>query len=127
MMMVKNQRGMTMWSLLFVLGVIAFIVFLVLKLLPVYLADMKVRSALDSVARQNDSGSMSKGEIIEGLAKRFDIDNVEHVDLSKDLAITARGRNRVIRIKYEAVVPMVANVSALMEFDHQREVRGSGQ
>jgi len=127
MMMVKNQRGMTMWSLLFVLGVIALIVFLVLKLLPVYLADLKVRSALDSVARQNDSGSMSKGEIIEGLAKRFDIDNVEHVDLSKDLTITARGRVRVIRIKYEAVVPMVANVSALLDFDHQREVRGSGQ
>ncbi len=126
-MMVKNQRGMTMWSLLFVLGVIALIVFLVLKLLPVYLADLKVRSALDSVARQNDSGSMSKGEIIEGLAKRFDIDNVEHVDLSKDLTITARGRVRVIRIKYEAVVPMVANVSALLDFDHQREVRGSGQ
>jgi len=126
-MMVKNQRGMTMWSLLFVLGVIAFIVFLVLKLLPVYLADMKVRGALDSVARQNDSGSMSKGEIIEGLAKRFDIDNIEHVDLSKDLTITARGRVRVIRIKYEAVVPMVANVSALLDFDHQREVRGSGQ
>lgn len=123
----KNQRGMTMWSLLFVLSMIALVVFLVLKLLPVYLADMKVRSALDSVTRQSDAGSMSKGELIEGLAKRFDIDNIEHVDLGKDLTITARGRNRAIRIKYEAVVPMVGNVSALMEFDHQREVRGSGE
>jgi hypothetical protein len=123
----KNQRGMTMWSLLFVLSMIALVVFLVLKLLPVYLADMKVRSALDSVTRQSDAGSMSKGELIEGLAKRFDIDNIEHVNLGKDLTITARGRNRSIRIKYEAVVPMVGNVSALMEFDHQREVRGSGE
>ena len=123
----KNQRGMTMWSLLFVLGVIAFIVFLILKLLPVYLADMKVRSALDSLTRQTDAGSMSKGDIAEGLRKRFEIDNVDHVDLGKDMTITARGRNRTIRIKYEAVVPMMGNVSALMEFDPQREVRGSSE
>lgn len=123
----KNQRGMTMWSLLFVLGVIALIVFLILKLLPVYLADMKVRSALDGLSRQSDVGSMSKTEIGAALGKRFEIDNVDHVNLTKDMTITARGRNRAIRIKYEAVVPMVANISALLEFDHQREVRGSGE
>lgn len=127
MKVLNNQRGMTMWSLLFVLGVIATIVFLVLKLLPVYLADMKIRSALDSLTRQSDVGSMSKGDISEALRKRFEIDNVDHVDLGKDMTITARGRNRTIRIKYEAVVPMVANVSALMDFDHQREVKGSGE
>lgn len=127
MRVLKNQRGMTMWSLLFVFGIIAVAVFLILKLLPVYLADMKITSALDSLARTADVGSMSKADISEALRKRFEIDNVDHVNLGKDMTIGARGRNRVIRIKYEAVVPMIANVSALMEFDHQREVRGSGE
>ena len=126
MKVLKNQRGMTMWSLLFVLGVIAFITFLVLKLFPPYMADIKVRSALDSLARQSDVDTMTKSDIVVALEKRFDIDSVTHVDPRKDLVITTRGRMRIIRIKYEAVIPMVANISALLEFDHQREVRGSG-
>ena len=121
-----RQRGMTFWSLLFVLGVIALVVFLILTLFPPYMADLKVRSALDSLARQPDAGSMTKAEIITGLEKRFDIDSVTHVDPKNDIKIINRGKNRVIRIKYEAVIPMVANISALLEFDHQKEIAGSG-
>ncbi len=122
-----TQRGMTFWSLLFVLAVIATVVFLTLKLFPAYLGDFKVKAALDSLARQPDVASMGKAEIINGLDKRFDIDDIKHVDLKKDLSIEQRGRNRVIRIQYEAVIPLVYNVSVLLEFDHSREVAGSGQ
>jgi hypothetical protein len=118
-----RQRGMTMWGLLFVLGVIAFTLFLVFKLLPPYLSDLKVRAALDSLVRQPDAGAMGKAEIMTALYKRFDIDNVTHVKLETDLSIEARDRNKVIRIRYEAVVPMAYNISALLEFDHAREVR----
>jgi hypothetical protein len=123
----NDHRGMTMWSLLFVLGMIALVVFLILKLFPVYMADMKVNSALDSLVRTADVGSMSKSDISEALRKRFEIDNVDHIDLGKDMTITPRGRSRLIRIKYDAVVPMVGNISALMEFNHEREVRASGE
>jgi len=123
----NTQRGMTMWSLLFVLGVIAITVFLILKLLPVYLGDMKVKSALESVSRESDVGSMNKSDIGEAIRKRLEIDNVDDLDLSKVMTITPRGRNRVIRIQYSSTVPMVANISALLEFDHQVEVRGSGE
>jgi len=118
---------MTMWSLLFVLGVIAITVFLILKLLPGYLGDMKVKSALESVSRESDVGSMNKSDIGEAIRKRLEIDNVDDLDLSKVMTITPRGRNRVIRIQYSSTVPMVANISALLEFDHQVEVRGSGE
>lgn len=125
MQTIERQRGLTMWGLVFVLGVIAFAVFLTLKLLPPYLADFKVKGALDSLARQPDFGAMSKGEIGEALSKRFDIDDVRHVNLGEALTIEQRGRVKVVRIKYDAVVPMVANISALLEFDHVKEVRAS--
>jgi hypothetical protein len=123
----SRQRGMTFWGLLFVLGVIAVVMFLIFKLFPVYMGDFKVRSALDSLAKQQDIATMSKTDIAYSLEKRFDVDDIRHVNLKQDLTIEARGKGRVVRIQYAAVVPMVSNISALVEFDHSREVAGSGQ
>lgn len=119
----KQQHGMTMWSAMFVIGVAVFFLFLFFKLLPPYLEDMKVRSALDGLSREANSGSLSKAELVARLEKRFDIDNVTNVKASQ-MAIQARGRQKVMRITYEVVVPLVYNVSALLEFDHAREVSG---
>ena len=120
-----RQNGMTMWGTLFVVGVFVTIGFIGFKLFPVYMEDMKVESALDSLARQPEVGSMSKADISSSLEKRFDIDNVTEVKLKDSLFVEQKGGMRTIRISYEAVVPMIANVSALLEFNHSREVRGS--
>lgn len=124
----KHQSGMTMWSLLFVLGTLAFALFLVFKLLPPYLTDLKVKGALDSLSQQPDAGSMSIPDIRESIRKRLEIDSADDLfDLSKVLTIEQRGKIKVIRISYESVIPMAFNVSALIDFDHSIEVRGSDQ
>ena len=117
---------MSIWSLSFVVGVFAFVIFLVFKLYPPYMEDFKVRNALDSVARGSDIGTMSKADISMALVKRFDIDNIDTVDTTKHLFVENRGRNsRVVRITYEAVIPLFYNVSVLLEFEHAKEVRGA--
>lgn len=121
----KRQSGMTMWSLLFVLGTLAFFLFLLFKLLPPYLGDMKVKAALESLGRQPDAGSMSVPEISEAIRKRLEIDSADNFDLGNSLTVTAKGRNKVIRINYESVTQMVYNVSVLITFDHSIEVRGA--
>ena len=120
----KRQSGLTMWGMLFVLGTLAFFIFLFFKLLPPYLSDMKVKSALEGIGRQPDAGSMSVADISESIRKRLEIDSADDFDLSKSLTVTAKGRTKVIRINYESVIPMVYNVSALITFDHSIEVRG---
>lgn len=119
----KTQKGMTMWSLLFVLAVLGFFLFLGFKLFPPYLDDFKVKSALDSLAKQSDVGALSKAAMTESLRRRFDIDNIHGVDVGKYLAVETRGRTKMIRLNYQAVVPLMFNVSALLEFEHAREVR----
>lgn len=120
----NRQRGMTMWGLLFVLGVLAFFMFLTFKLAPPYLQDFKIRAALDGLAKTSDVGRMSKAEMVEALGKRLDIDDVHDVD-PRRLQVEARGRIRIIRLKYERVIPLAFNISALIEFDHIREVASS--
>ena len=122
----RRQRGMTFWGMVFVLSIIAIVVFFIFKLLPPYLADLKVNGALDSLSREAGVGSMTRLEISKALEKRFDIDDVTHVRLDRDLFIETRGRTKIIRIRYEAVIPIVGNISALLEFDHSKEVRSDG-
>src|SRR3989344_2495457 len=121
----KHQSGMTMWSLIFVLGTLAFFLFLFFKLLPPYMSDMKVKSALESLGRQPEAGSMTVPEIQEAIRKRLEIDSADDFDLGRLLTVTAKGRTKVIRINYESVTPVLYNVSALLVFDHSIEVRGA--
>ena len=120
----KRQSGMTMWSLMFVLGTFAFFLFLLFRLIPPYLGDMKVKSALESLGKQPDAGSMAIGEIKESIRKRLEIDSADNFDLENSLTVTARGKMKVIRINYESVTPVIHNISVLILFDHSIEVRG---
>ena len=124
----KHQSGMTMWGLLFVLGTLAFVLFLGFKLFPPYMTDLKVKSALDSLGQQADAGTMSVPEIREAIRKRLEIDSADDLfDLNKVLTVEPRGRVKIIRFSYESVIPMAYNISALLDFDHSIEVRGSDQ
>ncbi|OGI48273.1 MAG: hypothetical protein A3B81_06240 [Candidatus Muproteobacteria bacterium RIFCSPHIGHO2_02_FULL_65_16] len=118
----SRQQGMTMWSLAFVLGVIAFVILLIFKLLPPYVEDMKVRAALDGIARQDNAGAMTRAEIASALSKRFDIDNVDTVKPDQHLTVERAVGKKIIRISYEVVIPMVSNISLLLDFNHIREV-----
>jgi len=120
----KRQTGMTMWSMLFTLGTLAFFLFLFFKLLPPYMDDFKIKSALESLARQPDVGTMSRPQVMEAIRKRLEIDNADSFDLDKTLTMEPRGKMKSIRINYESVVPMAFNVSALLSFNHVIEVRG---
>lgn len=120
----KRQTGMTMWSATFVIAVLGASMFLSFKMIPPYVEDIKIKRALDGLARDPGVASMTRNDMVGALAKRFDIDNVTDVDLTKSLFIEARGRTRVIRVSYERVVPLFYNVSALIDFNHVREVRG---
>jgi hypothetical protein len=120
-MTLKQQRGMTMWSAAFVICVAVFFLFLFFKLLPPYLEDLKVSTAINGLASEANAGTMSKTELVHRLEKRFDIDNVTNVKPNQ-LTIEARGKVKYMRLSYEVVVPMMYNVSALLEFDHAHEV-----
>lgn len=119
----RRQQGMTMWGMAMVAVLVVFFLMLLLKLLPPYLQNMKVKTALDNVSKQPNIGALSREEIINMLQRRLDIEDVDKVDLRKDLKIEVKNRDKIIRVAYETRVPMAYNISALLEFDNQVQVR----
>lgn len=122
------QLGVSMWGFLSLTVLFVFFILLLLKLLPPYLEDAKVRTAVENVAKQPGSGGLGRKEIEQALERRFEIDDVTRVNLAEHLSIERGkdGRGNVIRIQYEVVVPLVYNMSALLQFDHSAVAGGAG-
>lgn len=118
----SRQAGVTLWGMFAIAFLVVIFALLLFKLIPPYLDDLKINTALKSLERQAQGSAMNKRDILIALEKRFDIDNVTHVNLREDVIIEKRGQFYFVRIDYEAQVPLLFNISALMEFDHSAEV-----
>ena len=119
----RHQAGMSMWTMALIAVVAGFFVLVGIKMIPVYLNDMKIRGALTSLANDQQAQNASKIQIRDMMRKRLEVDMADHiVDLRKDLYFESEGRNRIIRIAYESVTPLFLNISILVEFDHAEKV-----
>lgn len=114
----RPADGMTLWSMAFVLVLIAFLSLTVIRLFPIYLNHFKVMTHLKEMAANPETDAMSKTEIKDALAKRFQVDGVEYVDLKEDLEIIVEGRDqqKTFLLNYEARVPFYSNLSVVGEF-----------
>ena len=119
----NRQKGITVWGILGIAVVAVFFLLIIVKLVPVYMTDMKVKSALNALAQHPDAGSMTNLQIVEALYKRFQIEDIDdYITLKDTLRFEREGKTRIVRITYEDVTPMIGNVSVLVEFDHSVEV-----
>jgi hypothetical protein len=117
----KRQKGLTFISLVFVLGFIATIVLLALKIGPIYLDHSKVVSALAEIEKTPDIEEQSQAQIRDSLNKRFNMNYVYDVT-QDDITITKQSDYLKVAIEYEVVKPLVGNLSALVEFNDVIEV-----
>ncbi len=116
----KRQQGMTAISLALVLGLIALLTMVVLKLLPVYIENFNVKTSLNSLA---DGGSIETPlELRNKLKARFDINNVSSVD-NKAISILREGDDYIIDVKYEVRRPFLFNVDFVLSFNDSVTVR----
>jgi hypothetical protein len=118
----ENQQGMTFWGLLVVAAIFIFFVILFFKLLPPYIEHGKVKTALENIAHQPGTADMEKSQIKAAFDRRFNIEDVNDVDLNKALFVEKKPGSMTIRIAYERRVPLAYNVTALIEFDDSAQV-----
>jgi hypothetical protein len=120
----RQEQGITLISLAFILLMIAFFTLLVLKIAPIYMNHSKVLNALAAVEETTDITSKSKREIMVTLNKRFNLNYVDHIN-NDNVKIT-KGENYLkVAITYEVIESIMGNLSVLIEFDDFFEVDNS--
>lgn len=120
----NRQKGMGLWGMLFVFGVIGFVALVTIKCTPIYLAHLEIKTAVDDVAADSSYASASPFEIRRALQRRFDIDDVNQLK-TKDIKIQRDDNTRVISYDYEVRVGLFANLSLVIQFKDDVRVQTS--
>jgi len=121
--MKKMQQGWTMWSLLGVGFLLITGALLFMKLFPVYLDNYKLLEAMHSVAEDPRASEWNKRTIVREMDNILYIDyGSDIVDLNKSLTLESSDSGKFMVVQYEVVVPLVYNLSALVDFNNRVEI-----
>jgi Tfp pilus assembly protein PilE len=120
--MQHRQRGMTMIGILVLVVVVGAWVYAGIRMTPKYLEYMRVASTLEKVRDEFDANpGTTEFMLRKAVERHFDIEMV-NVITSNDIEIAKDGGMFTMRAAYEDTVPLVYNVSFLLEFDKSVEV-----
>ena len=107
---INNQKGGSFIGMLIVIAAIVFLGMIGLKVGPAYLEYMNVKNAVKKVANSVDL--TDKKAVITQFNNSASVDNITVVKGS-DLVVNGG----VVSVEYQVVVPIMANASALLDFN----------
>ena len=120
MRILRQQAGMTPVATFGVVVLVAFIAFLALKLVPVYLEYFSVVSSVNSLEEDPELGQKSRATIQDLLKRRFEINDVKRVK-PENVTITRVDNKTVVDVKYEARVTILGNIDLIASFAKHAE------
>ena len=115
--MQHRQRGMTFIGILVLVVVVGSWVYAGIRLTPKYLEYMRIAATLEKVRDEFDANPGSTEFMLrKAIERHFDIEMVE-VITATDIEISKDGGSFKMRAYYDDTVPLISNVSFLLEFD----------
>ena len=119
----SSQRGVTFIGWVFLLAPLAVLIYVAIRLTPVYLNYMRVARSLTQVATEYQDGSqINPGLVRNSIEKHFDVESIEN-PAAKDIDIHRDGENWVVVADYESVEPLFANISMVVAFHKEVQLR----
>lgn len=109
----KKQQGLSFFGFIIVAIVVAAAAITAFRVVPAYTQYFSIKSTIARLAK--DSVGLPPATIRESFSKSADIGYIKDVS-DKDLKIVQTGGVTQIAVDYEKVVPLVANISLLLEF-----------
>jgi hypothetical protein len=118
-----KQQGMTLIGWIGTISIVLLLALAAIRLAPVYLQYFRIADVIRDIPLQmQNENNVSPTAIRSYVEKRFDIEAVTVIE-AKDAKITRSGDNYVVTVDYDHVVPFLANVNFLVEFDATSTVR----
>jgi len=118
----SRQRGITFIGLALLAAMVAILGFAGLKLVPAYLENMKVKRILNDVKSDLDGQSPTPQVIRRQIDKRLNIEMVYGLK-GRDFEVEKSSQGFTVAARYERSEPFIANVSLLVTFDDEVEIR----
>lgn len=118
----NKQNGWTLWTMLLTAIIVGFFAYLVMRLFPPYLDNLKIREAMELVIEEPGFHSMTKRQIVKRMNRKLYIDYARDVvDLNRALHIEKDKAKTTLVVGYESAVHIAYNISALLDFENRVE------
>jgi Domain of unknown function (DUF4845) len=112
----SSQRGVTFIGWLFLLAPLAVLVYVAIRLTPLYLNYMRVARSMQQAATEFEGDAqINPQRVRNSIEKRFDIESIDY-PTSKDIDIHRADEGWVAIADYEGVAPLFANISLVVDF-----------
>jgi flagellar basal body-associated protein FliL len=112
---VNNQKGLTAISIMVLLVVIAFVVLIFLKIMPIYMDGFKVGDVVSSMKEERSLGDKTNREIQTMILKRLDVNMVSDVK-AEDIYIKKIKDTVNIDVEYEVRKNLFGNLDIIVSF-----------
>lgn len=111
----KRQSGLSLIGVLLVGALLGACLLVAFKMVPVVSEYFGIKRAISAVASSADPMNASVSQLRSDFSKRAIVDEITSVSAA-DLDITKENGRIVISVEYSRKVPLVSNVSLLVDF-----------
>ena len=111
----NRQRGLGFAGVLALLIGIVFVAILGMKLAPAYIEYFAIKKAVTGMIESGELRNATVADVRKGFDRRAVIDDITSIQGS-DLEVTKDGSDIVINFAYEKRIPLVNNISMLIDF-----------
>ncbi|WP_305806273.1 DUF4845 domain-containing protein [Stenotrophomonas sp. YIM B06876] len=121
----RKQGGMTLTSFLAVLIVVAFAIYVGMKLLPMYQEYYSVRTAMKGVANEPGSADMDPSKVQDLFFRRLYINYSENVK-PQDVKFERIDGGWRMKVNYEVRRELIGNLDVVGKFDTSQDLTRRG-
>lgn len=118
----SRQKGITFIGFVLLAAMVGLLGFAGLKLSPVYLENMKIRRVLSDVKEELDGQGPTPQSIRKAIERRVNIEMIYGLK-ARDFEIEKSDGGFTVAARYERAESFIANVSLLVTFDDEVEIR----
>lgn len=116
----KFQRGITIEGVVVAAFLLILFSLIGMKLIPPYMENKTIQNIFTALANDPAMQESAPHEIQLAYNKRASIDNVQAINY-QDIDVSKEGGSLYISTEYEVRIPLVSNISFLLEFSASSE------
>jgi hypothetical protein len=120
----QRQSGMSILGILCIMLMVGFFIMCAIRLVPAYTDYLSVKGVVSRLVMEPEAATESLSDLRRKIATRFNTNQIYLLN-PKDVEIYTKSGKTYIDANYEARVPIVWRIDALMKFDDLLYVVGS--
>lgn len=120
-MKMRKQQGMSIVGFILLLGLVVFVAYLGMKIVPLYLEYHAVVTAMESVQDEYSTRRMTPAQVRSGVLDRLYLSYTANVRKEHVKVIQRQGLE--LRVSYEVRRPVIGNLDIVAHFDKSLPLR----